>query len=46
MEHGQIKGEADAIVYRFEWLQKYMNDNLEDYHRWGFQHNPEYFQRY
>lgn len=35
--------EADAIVYRFEWLQKYMDENPGDYHRWEIQHNPEYF---
>ena len=38
--------EADAIVYRFEWLQKYMDENPGDYHRWEIQHNPEYFQRF
>ena len=37
--------EADAIVYRFEWLKKYMDENPGDYHRWEIQHNPEYFQR-
>ena len=37
---------ADAIVYRFEWLQKYMDENPEDYRRWEIQHNPEYFQRF
>ena len=38
--------EADAIVYRFEWLQKYMDENPGDYHRWEIQHNPEYLQRF
>ena len=38
--------EADAIVYRFEWLQKYMDENPGDYYRWEIQHNPEYFQRF
>ena len=38
--------EADAIVYRFEWLQKYMDENPGDYHRWEIQHNPEYFERF
>lgn len=37
---------ADAIVYRFEWLQKYMDENPGDYYRWEIQHNPEYFQRF
>ena len=38
--------EADAIAHRFEWLQKDMDENPEDYHRWEIQHNPEYFQRF
>ena len=38
--------EADAIAHRFEWLQKDMDENLEDYRRWEIQHNPEYFQRF
>ncbi len=38
--------EAEAIIYRFEWLQKDMDENPEDYHRWEIQHNPEYFQRF
>jgi len=38
--------EADAISYRFEWLQKDMDENPGDYHRWEIQHNPEYFQRF
>lgn len=38
--------EADAIAYRFKWLQKDMDENPGDYHRWEIQHNPEYFQRF
>ena len=38
--------EADAIAHRFEWLQKDMDENPGDYHRWEIQHNPEYFQRF
>jgi N12 class adenine-specific DNA methylase/adenine-specific DNA methylase len=38
--------EADAISYRFEWLQKDMDENPGEYHRWEIQHNPEYFQRF
>ena len=38
--------EADAIAHRFEWLQKDMDENPEDYRRWEIQHNPEYFQRF
>ena len=38
--------EADAIAYRFKWLQKDMDENPRDYHRWEIQHNPEYFQRF
>ena len=38
--------EADAIAHRFEWLQKDMDENTEDYRRWEIQHNPEYFQRF
>lgn len=38
--------EADAISYRFEWLQKDMDENPGDYHRWEIQHNPEYFKRF
>ena len=28
--------EADAIAHRFEWLQKDMDENPEDYRRWRF----------
>ena len=38
--------EADALSYRFEWLQKDMDENPGDYHRWEIQHNPEYFHRF
>ena len=35
-----------AIVDRFEMLQKEMDANPENFHRWEVQHNPEYFQRF